>query len=344
MSQADYHSNKETVSLVGTGPFKVEFFNSDTKIVLKKNEIYFVHNRPFLDRVIFDLSQEGNKYAIERFEKNEIDFIFAGEETYLKKINQRKNLNKITETIPQVSTYFLAFNCLKKPFDNPRIRKAFNLAIDRFKVVNALPKDYAIPAISIVPNGIFTYVSNVGSYNYDPEKAVRILKEEGFDFDNFIFELTFRKQSEDIPNDILAIKESLEKINIKVKLKGLAKHWEYIAKREFDAFRVGWVADYPDADNFIFNIFNSNAGDPFYLGYKNGIVDKLSEEAKYEIEPRARVKLYAKIEQIIIDDSPVVPLYHRKNIILRNQNLQGVKLKGFSPQVDFSEISFRTFS
>ncbi len=342
--QAEYHRKKTHISLIGTGPFKVELFNPDEKIVLKKNETYYIHNRPFLDRVIFDLSEEGNKNAVEKFKGGEVDFVFAGDEGYVKQLNEDIELKNMIETIPQVSTYFLAFNCTKKPFDNPRVRLAFNLAIDRFEIVNSLPRDYAIPAFSIVPNGVFTYVSNVVSFNYNPEEAIRILKEEDFDFENFIFELTFRKRSNDIQDDILAIKESLEKINIKVKLNGLSKHWEYIAKKEFHAFRVGWVADYPDADNFIYTIFNSNAGDPFHMSYKNKMVDVLSEEARYEIEPRTRAKLYAKIEQIILEDSPVIPLYHRKNIVLKDQNLQGVKLKGFSPQVDFSEISFRTFN
>ncbi len=342
--QADYHSSKKSLSLIGTGPFKVEFYQPDDKIILKKNNFYFIHNRPFLERVIFDLSEEGNKNAVERFEKKEVDFVFAGDENYIKKISEREELAKMTDTIPQVSTYFLAFNCAKKPFDNPKVRLAFNLAIDRYAVVNSLPPDYAIPAYAIIPNGVFTYVSNIVSFNFDPDKAIAILKEEGFDFENFIFELTFRKAGETIPDDIMVIKKSLEKIGVKVELNGLPRHWEYIAQKEFDAFRVGWIADYPDADNFIYTIFNSNAGDPFYMGYKNEIVDRLSEEARFEIEPRERAKLYAKIEKIILEDSPVIPLYHRKNIVLRNQNLQGVKLKGFSPQVDFSEISFRTFN
>ncbi len=342
--QADYHSSKKSISLIGTGPFKVEFFKPDKQIVLKKNDFYFIHNRPFLDRVIFDLSEEGNKNAVERFEKGEMDFVFAGDENYIKELNEKKQLRNMMDTIPQVSTYFLAFNCTKKPFDNPKIRLAFNLAIDRYAIVNSLPRDYAIPAYSIIPNGVFTYVSNIVSFNFDPDRAVSILKEEGFDFNNFVFELTFRKRGDAIPDDILVIKESIEQIGIKVKLNGLPKHWEYIASRKFDAFRVGWIADYPDADNFIYTIFNSNAGDPFYMGYQNELVDKLSEEARFEIEPRERGKLYAKIEKIILEDSPVIPLYHRKNIVLREQNLQGVKLKGFSPQVDFSEISFRTFN
>ncbi len=342
--QADYHSSKKSLSLIGTGPFKLEFFKPDQKIILKKNNFYFIHNRPFLDRVIFDLSEDGNKNAVERFEKKDVDFVFAGDENYIKKLNESEELIKMTDTIPQVSTYFLAFNCNKKPFDNPKVRLAFNLAIDRYSVVNSLPHDYAIPAYSIIPSGIFTYVSNIVSFDFDPDKAVAILKEEGFDFENFIFEMTFRKTGETVPDDIIAIKKSLERIGIKVELNGLPKHWEYIAKREFHAFRVGWVADYPDADNFIYTIFNSNAGDPFYMGYENELVNKLSEEARFEIEPRERAKLYAKIEKIILEDSPVIPLYHRKNIVLRDQNLQGVKLKGFSPQVDFSEISFRTFN
>ncbi len=341
--QSEYHTKSKNVSLIGSGPYIVEIFKPEDKMVLRKNNAYFVHNRPFLERIIFDLSTEGNKDAIKRFEKGEIDFVFAGDETYLSQINEDDKFKDYIETIPQVSTYFLAFNCLKKPFDNPQIRYAFSLAIDRYKIVNFLPPDYAIPAFTIVPNGIFSFGS-VSSFNFDPERALRILKQENFDFDNFVFEITFRKKGEEIPGDILAMKECFENINVKVKLNGLSKHWEYIEKREFHAFRVGWIADYPDADNFIYTIFNTNTGDPFCLGYKNPEVDKLSEEARYEIEPRTRAKLYSKIEQIILNDCPVAPLYHRKDIILRNQNLQGVKLKGFSPQVDFSEISFRTFN
>ncbi len=342
--QAEYHRKTKHVSLIGTGPFKVEMFQPDKKMVLKKNPAFHIHNRPFLDRLVIDLSVDGNKNAVENFEKGKVDFVFAGDEEYIKKFNNNIELKKSIETIPQVSTYFLAFNCLQKPFDNPRIRLAFNFAIDRFEIVNSLPEDYAIPAFSIIPNGIFSYSSNVVSFNYDPDLALKILKEENFDFENFVFELTFRKRGDEIQGDILVIKECLEKINVKVKLNGLPKHWEYISKHEFHAFRVGWIADYPDADSFIYSIFNSRAGDPFHINYINEEIDVLSEEARHEIDPRERVKLYSRIEKIILKDSPVIPLYHRKNIVLRNQNLQGIKLKGFAPQVDFSEISFRNFN
>ena len=341
--QSEYHSNRESINLIGTGPYKLELFEPDKKFIVKKNQAYFVHNRPFLDKIVFDISEEGNKNSIEEFKKGKLDFVFAGEEEFVKKIENDSELVSQIDTIPQVSTYFLAFNCSISPFNNMRIRYAFNLAIDRFKVVNSLPRDYAIPAFSILPKGIFTHSSNILSFNYDPEEALKILKEEGFDFDNFVFELTFRKKSNETPDDILAIKDCLENIGIKVKLNGLPKHWEYISKKRFHAFRVGWIADYPDADNFIYTILNSNAGDPFYTGYKNPIIDELSEKARYEIEPRTRTKYYEKIEKIISEESPIIPLYHRKNIILRKENLQGIKLKGFSPHVDFSEISFRVF-
>ncbi len=341
--QSDYHSKKRAVSLIGTGPFRVDIFKKDREIVLSKFKEYFVHNRPFLDRLIFDVKTGNERNLLEMFKNGMLDFVFAGDDASLYTVEEFGELKGSIETIPQVSTYFLAFNCRKKPFDNKRIRYAINIAIDRNRIVSYLPENYALPAYTVIPPSLFSYFS-AQTVNYQPDEAIRILKEEGFDFDRDLIELTYAKKGDSIPEDILAVKMCLEDIGIKVKLNPLAKHWEYIARREFDMFRVGWIADYPDPDNFIFTIFNSNAGDPFYISYVNSEIDRLSEDARYEIEPRTRAKLYATIEKIILEESPVIPLYHRKNIVLRNNQLQGVKLKGFSPQVDFSEISFRSFN
>ncbi len=341
--QSEFYSDKKGLTLVGTGPFKIEFFNPREKLVLKKNENYYVQNRPFVSKVVVDFENAAPKRAIELFEKGELDIVFATDQEYLKNLKDKPELEEYVIAKPGISTFFLSFNCEKKPFDNPKIRFAISLAIDRAKIIDKMGENYAVPTYSIVPQNFPGYSSSQVILAYDEKRAYEILKKEGYDF-NSEFEITFRQKGSEIPPDILVIRECLEKIGIKTVLNGMSNHWEYVRKKKHTAFRVGWVADYVDPDNFFFSLFNSKGGDPFYTSYYNAEIDRLTEQARFELEPRTRGKFYRTIEEIVLQDAPVIPLYNRKNIMFANTNLQGVKLKPSSPSIDFGEISFRTFS
>ena len=105
-------------------------------------------------------------------------------------------------------------------------------------------------------------------------------------------------------------------------------------------FRVGWIADYPDPDNFIHTLFNPEAGDPLFLGTELEDVGSLSEKARFTMNPRQRTETYQKIEQIIADKTPLIPLYHKKEILIRNSGVSGIILRGFSPFLDVENIWF----
>ena len=104
------------------------------------------------------------------------------------------------------------------------------------------------------------------------------------------------------------------------------------------AFRVGWIADYPDPDNFLHFHLNSKAQTVYSLGYKNPELDKLTEEARFNIDPEKRKRLYRQAERIAHEDCALIPLFHQRIHTAANGRVQGLRMHQTPPQVRFEEL------
>ena len=114
--------------------------------------------------------------------------------------------------------------------------------------------------------------------------------------------------------------------------------WQRAREGRLPAFRAGWIADYPDADNFLHFLLNSGAQTVYGLGFRSAELDRLTTEARVSIDPELRMSLYRAAERIVTQECPVIPLYHERIYAAASPRVQGLRLHSTPPQVRFDEL------
>lgn len=331
----------------GTGPFRFTRWEEGQVLLMAKNEKYFERdsagNRlPYLDGI--KVSFLGNK-ATEFLEftqgrldfVNDIDASFK-DEVLTKKGELRKEWQGkvILSKHSFLNTEYLGIlsdtsNALLKnhPLSIKAVRQAINYGFDRNKMIMYLRNSIGTPAESgFVPAGLPSYDSSkVKGYYYDPVKARQLLQQAGFPEGRGLPEiklLTIPLYAE--LGSFVA--KQLEDIGIRVQVEVVQKSLllEQTAKSQALFFRGSWMADYPDAENYLSVFYGANPAPPNYTRYKNPAYDKLYEKALLEQDDSTRYKIYRQMDNMIIADAPVVPLWY--DMVIR---LVHPRVKNFVP-------------
>jgi peptide/nickel transport system substrate-binding protein len=214
------------------------------------------------------------------------------------------------------------------PLHIKAVRQAINSSINRKKLMMYMRNSIGISAEGgFVPAGLPSRNAEmVKGYPYDPEKARRLLKEAGFENGKNMPSITLLT----IPMyaDIGSfVAKQLEETGIKVQVEVIQKSLllEQTAKSKATFFRGSWIADYPDAENYMSMFYSKNPAPPNYTRYKNPAFDELYEEALLENNDSVRFRLYREMDQLVINDAPVVPLFYDMVIHLVNKNVHGIQ-------------------
>jgi peptide/nickel transport system substrate-binding protein len=331
---------------VGTGPFKFKIW-SEQKLVLTKNENYFEYDSdkrlPHLDAVSISFIKD-KETAFTNFMKKEFDMI-SGFESVNKDLILDKNgdLNEghknlfVLQTSPYLKTDYLGFlvdDKLKNVKDSPlrykEVRQAINYAIDRDKIVTYLRYGIGIGANSgFVPEGLPSHNKNiVKGYTFNPDKARELIAKAGYGQGGKpmpVIELNITTQFKEISENI---KKQLEDVGFKItiNINPMATQSEKIATAQFNFFRKSWVGDYADAQNFlsIFYSKNFSPNGPNYFHFYNEEFDKLYEQALTEQNDSVRYATYQRLDNIVMDEAPVVPLYYDEVFRLVQTNVEGL--------------------
>jgi peptide/nickel transport system substrate-binding protein len=215
-----------------------------------------------------------------------------------------------------------------------KIRQAINYGFDREKMILYLRNSLGIPAESgFVPDGLPSFDSaKVKGYCYDPVKSKQLLNEAGFPDGNGLPVIKLLT----IPNysDLAGfIAKQLEEAGIPVQVEVVQKSLllELTSNSRALFFRGSWIADYPDAENYLSVFYSKNPAPPNYTRYKNPEFDRLFEKALTETNDSLRYELYREADQVMINDAPVVPLWYDEWIHftqpeIKNFNVNGLNL------------------
>ncbi len=336
---ADFRSHA-----VGTGPFQFIAWEEGQALIMKKNPLYFEKDSagkrlPYLDGIkVSFFDSKATEFLLFRQGKlnfiNDIDASFK-DEVLTKKGTLRKDWEgKIQlQTHPYLNIEYLGLlvdttNAMIKnsPTRYKKVRQAINYAIDRQKLVLYLRNSIGIPATSgFVPVGLPSFDSTqVKGYNYDPQKARQLLKEAGFTSNKQL--PAIKLQTIAVYSDIGSyIARQLEEIGLNVQVETVQKSLllEMTSSSKTLFFRGSWIADYPDAENYLSVFYSKNPAPPNYTRYKNPEFDAAFEKAIAETNDSLRYDLYRKADQIMIDDAPVVPLYYDMVIHLVQPDIIG---------------------
>jgi len=333
---------------VGTGPFSFKYWKEGEILVLLKNPKYWEKDNkgrqlPYLDAIRATFIDDKQTAFMEFIKKN-LDFFNDIDGSYrddiLTKsghITSKYKGKFVLSTGPYLNTLYLGMLVdttlpivKHSPLRILKIRQAINYAIDKQKLVKYLRNNLSTPGTQgFVPKGMPGFSDEVKGYSYNPAKVRRLLAEAGYPEGKNLPIITLTTTVL-YHNLIEYIQGELENAGIKTKIEVTqgASLREMVAKNSINFFYGTWIADYPDAENYL-SLFYSKNKIPFgpnYTGFSNARFDQLFEQA-YNVKSDAeRYALYHQMDQVIMDNAPVVVLYYDKRVNLYQNNISGYSL------------------
>jgi oligopeptide transport system substrate-binding protein len=297
----------------GTGPFRMTEYKVGETLILSRHDAY--HLGPAkLAEVVMILS---GGTSMLMYENDEIDIAGVGLADIDRLSDPSHSLNaELVTAAPSFSVQYIGLNVNEPPLDDVKVRQALNLAIDKREIATIVLGDQVVPATGILPPGFPGFSESVSGYEFDPVRAMQLLKESkyGDDLDNLppITITTPGSFGANVSLDMEVVLAMWEKnLGIKTEFQQteFATFLKDLNKRRFQMFDIGWIADYPDPENFLDILFYSDSSNN-HTNYNNPEVDALLEKAKIETDETLRFSIYNEVEQTILDDAPWIPLWY----------------------------------
>ena len=315
---------------VGTGPFKLERWTDDREIVLTRNDQYYGIQGNV--RQINYLIGQGIPLAM--YETGQIDLVGVGGGNLARAQDPNDPLSNDLITGVDMCTSTFTFDTTQPPFDDVRVRQAFNYAIDKEKLISTLYDGNAIEARGPLPPGIPGYsgvgVGPIAGYAFNPDRARALLAEAGYaDGANFPAVTFYTSGYTDVSGLVeAAISMWSQHLGVNIQatlLDPFIYYDELYAGNHGQIFSTGWCADYPDPQNFLDILYRTDSVQN--LGrYTNPEIDELLVQAQGTSNPTTRLGQYAEIEGLIVADAPVVFLVHSQSAVLIKPRVQGYVL------------------
>nr|WP_294790562.1 ABC transporter substrate-binding protein [uncultured Mucilaginibacter sp.] len=331
---------------IGTGPFKFKYWKEGETLVLLKNENYWERDAygkrlPYLDAVQAGFIDDKQTSFLE-FMKKKLDFLNDIDGSYrddiLTKtghITQKYEGRFKLSTGPFLNTAYLGMLVdtslaivKNSPLRKLKVRQAINCAIDKRNLIKYLRNGLATPGeAGFIPKGMPGFDGEkVEGYDYDPAKCRRLLAEAGYPNGKNMPVIQLNSTVA-YHNLIEYVQGELDRAGIKTNVEVLhgASLREMIAKNGINFFYGSWIADYPDGENYL-SVFYSKNKIPFgpnYTGFNNKTFDRLYESSYHVKDDAQRHTIYQKMDNLIMDQAPVVVLYYDKRVNLYQNNISG---------------------
>lgn len=332
---------------VGSGPFQFVAWEEGQALVLKKNPNYFekdsTGNRlPYLKGIkVSFYDSKATEFLL--FRQKELEFINDIEASFKDEVLTKKGTLReewdgkiVLQTNPYLNIEYFGILVdstskllTNSPMRSKKIRQAINYGFDRRKMIVYLRNSLGTAAESgFVPMGLPSFDSSVvKGYHYNPSKTKQLLAEAGYPDGKGLPQIKLLTVAiyADMANFIAKqLEESGIPVQVEVVQKSLLLTMTASSTAPF--FRGSWIADYPDAENYLSVFYSKNPAPPNYTRYKSDAFDAAFEKAITETNDSIRYKLYQQADQIMINDAPVVPLWYDKVVWLVQP-----EVKGFTP-------------
>jgi ABC-type transport system substrate-binding protein/methyl-accepting chemotaxis protein len=317
---------------VGTGPFRVKAVERGVRLLLERNPEYHLPDCPLLESVEMRLFRD-QPAALEALARGEVDVLSNITQRQLVRGASTDRMSLVSNTA--LSTNFLAMQCALKPFDDVRVRRALAMLVDVDAGLREAFPD-GRPARSLTPPGLPSYDEGAPALRVDVEQARKLLAEAGVQKPLRLTCFASARNGALHP----AFFSRCAEAGIEVRTEALPND-EFNRRVEAGAlglFYGGWVADYPDADNFLYFLCNSRAQGYFALNYRSEKFDALTTEARATIDPVRRTELYRQAEQVLREDAPLIPLFHDRTFAAVRPSVHGLRLRLTPPQLRVDEV------
>ncbi|MFQ5861194.1 MAG: ABC transporter substrate-binding protein [Dehalococcoidia bacterium] len=295
----------------GTGPFRLAEYVVGERLVLERNEFYHL-GPPNLDRVRFILSG-GNPMLL--YENDEVHIAGVGLADRERVLDPANPLSEEVHLAPpDFSIQYLGMNVNQPPLDDVKVRQALNYAVNTEFMAAQLFEGLLVPAKGILPPGFPGYNPDVEGYTFDGERARQLLRESKYDLEDFprIVITVPGAFGAAVPLDLQVVLETWRRVlglEVEIQQVEWATFLQELNRQRLQLFAVGWIADYPDPENFLDVLFHSQSSNN-QTGYANPEVDRLLERARTERDEETRIQLYRQVEEMVLRDAPWIPLWH----------------------------------
>jgi len=332
---------------VGTGPFRMKAWYEGEKLILVRNEKYFEKDAlgrplPYLDAVSITFIPDKQSEFLE-FLKGNLDFISGVNAAFKDELITRSGRLKpkyagkiVLETGPYLNTEYIGFLTdtalpqVKSSAVRYRlVRQALNYGFDRVKMIRYLRNGMGTPALNgFIPAGLPSFTDTLKGYRYDPERARELLRRAGFPEGKGLPPVTVLTTG-DYVDLIEFIQHEVASLGIQLRIEVAngPVFRESVSNGRAACFRGSWVADYPDAENYLALFYSRNfsPSGPNYFHFRNAEFDRLYEQAAATGDQEARFALYRKMDRIIIDEAPVIPLFYDKVVRFVHAGIHGME-------------------
>ena len=320
----EYYGDNFRRHPVGTGPFKFQYWKENVKLVFRKNPNYFERDEagerlPYIDAVSISFLID-KQVAFLEFIKGKFDFMSGIDArykdellTYDGQLRQKyeDKIDLITE--PYLNTEYFSFfidpNDSLGPDRSRALRQAVNLCIDREKMLRYLRNGIGEPGTGgMIPVGLPGHSNTIG-YGYDLKRAQRLVAENHLE--GYLLQLSTVADYADIGK---FVQSQVEQIGLQCKMEVMppATMRSMRSNGSLPFFRSSWVADYPDAENYLslFTTSNFAPSGPNYTHYTNPKYDKLYDKALLCNDLQERARYYTEMDSLMMQDAPVVVLFY----------------------------------
>lgn len=332
---------------IGTGPYMIEEWVTGQKIVLKAFDEYFEKTpniKKFIARIIPDTA---TMFLELKF--GGIDFMGLTPPQY-KLQAETEFFNKYFQKFryPSFGYTYLGYNLLDPKFSDKRVRQAISHAINKNDIIAGVLLNYGTPCTGPFPPESWAYNHNVRDFEYNPAKAIELLKEAGWekgqdgilrkDNKKFSFTVLVNQGNQARLMTAQIIKEHLKKIGIEMDIKVLewqALLHEFIHKKRFEAVIMGWALS---RDPDIYDIWHSSKtkeGEFNFISYKNEEVDRLLIQGRQTFDFEKRKKIYHRIHEILAEEQPVAFLYVPDALPVLHKRFKGIEKAPLGIWYDF---------
>jgi len=327
-------------SPVGTGPFKFISMKEGEEIILEANPDYF-EGRPYLDKILFKIFHGSPREEIfRRFKEGELDdspIPFKDVEEVI----QSKQFIFLQK--PILSLRFYGLNTQIDPLKIEKLRRAINFAVLKEEIGKDILKGMALLTDRIIPLGMPGYKPSQVSFGYQPQKAKELLREVGYPGGKGLPSIVFwsAAKSELAVKELEMVKSYLSQIGITLDIQ-YETHWPkfqgLLSSKKAPMFMYAWYADFPDPDNFLGILFHSKSEYNF-MAYHNPEVDRLLEKARTERNYLKRMEMYRKIEDMVLEDAPIVPMVNHLFQMVYQPYVRGIEVNALGgPYIPMKKI------
>ncbi|MDV2683305.1 glutathione ABC transporter substrate-binding protein [Alkalihalophilus lindianensis] len=306
---------------VGSGYFKFEDRVHGQSVKVVKNDEYW-GEKAKVDSITFKVVPE-DLTRVAELETNSAQIIGHLNPSDVTRVEETDGVKVSRQD--SVSLAYLGFNNTKEPFTDQRVRQAISMAIDKEQIIDGIMDGAALPAKGPLAPPVFGYSEEVDGISYDVEESKELLVEAGFAEG---FETTIWTDDARIRIDVAEyLQNQLAEIGIKAEIRSMeyGAFLDSITNAEHDLMIGAWGTVTADADYGLYPMFHSSnfgmTGNRTF--YSNDEVDELLILGRQETDEQARLEIYKKAQEIIIDEAPLVPLYHTEHLAGLREDVEG---------------------